>query len=104
MRSSVLYFTLAILFASAMFSNAAYNITTPGTGVVWHAFDAVQVLWTGTDEPKVDVILVSGPADNLTLFTVLCPDVDSSLGQCNYTVDENLQTDTKDGLNIATDS
>ncbi|CAG8645431.1 444_t:CDS:2 [Paraglomus brasilianum] len=97
MRSPILYFTLTFLFASAMFSNAAYNITTPGTGVIWHAFDAVQVLWTGTDEPNVDVRLVSGPAENLTQFTVLCTDVPSSVGLCNYTVDENIPS----GINYA---
>ncbi|CAG8606016.1 10515_t:CDS:2 [Paraglomus occultum] len=97
MHSSKLYFTLAFLFVSAMFSNAAYNITTPGTGVVWNATEAVQVLWTGTDEPEVDVNLLYGPADNLTLFAVLCSNVSSSLGECNYTVDPSIPS----GINYA---
>jgi len=90
MRSTIL--SLLFLLSSASFSAANYVITSPGTGTIWNKGESVEVLWTGTDEPNVDVRLVHGPAVNLKEYAVLCTNVASSAGKCSYTVDSNIPT------------
>uniref|UniRef100_A0A1D1YM56 Lectin-B n=1 Tax=Anthurium amnicola TaxID=1678845 RepID=A0A1D1YM56_9ARAE len=88
MRSAIL--SLLLFLSSASFSAANYVVSNPGTGVTWNGDDNVKIEWTGTDEKFVDVRLVHGPAANLQLYAVICADVPSSAGKCNYKVDGNI--------------